>query len=295
MSTRLDVQKTYKLYIGGAFPRTESGRAYTLSDTKGKFIANMCRASRKDFRNAVVSARKAQSGWGAKTAYNRGQILYRIAEMMEGRKQQLVDELIKEGSSQKAALKETETAIDRVVYFAGWSDKYQQIFSTVNPVASAHFNFSMPEPTGVVSVIAPQDASLLGFIQSVIPAITGGNTVVVLASHTKPLATLTFAEILHSSDVPGGVINILTGYTDELFAQFASHMDVNAMLCFEKDPEMLKSIQEAASLNVKAVVHKTVKDWSSEDHENPYWILDLLEIKTTWHPVGDGMSTGGGY
>jgi acyl-CoA reductase-like NAD-dependent aldehyde dehydrogenase len=295
MSKRLDIQKTYKLYIGGAFPRTESGRAYTLTGKNDAFIANLCRASRKDFRNAMVSARKAQSGWAGKSANNRGQILYRIAEMMEGRKDQLIAELIKEGSSSKNATKEVETAIDRVMYFAGWSDKYQQIFGTVNPVASSHFNFSMPEPTGVVSIIAPQNASLLGFVQAVMPVIVGGNTVVVLASHKHPLATMTLAEILNSSDVPGGVVNILTGFIDELYDQFATHMDVNAMMFFEDDKAMLKKIQESASLNVKAVVHKPIKNWESEEHENPYWILDLQEIKTTWHPVGDGMATGGGY
>jgi len=295
MSKRLDIQKTYKMYIGGAFPRTESGRSYTLSDKNGNFVANMCLASRKDFRNAVVAARKAQPGWAGRSAYNRSQILYRIAEMMEGRKDQLAEELIKEGSTKKTASKEVETAIDRVVYFAGWADKYQQIFGTINPVASAHFNFSMPEPTGVVSIIAPQNASLLGFVQVVIPAITGGNTVVVLASQKKPLATITLAEILNSSDVPGGVINILTGSTEELTVQFASHMDVNAMLYCENDAKVLKSVQESAALNVKAIVHKPITNWASEEHENPYWILDFQEIKTTWHPVGDGMATGGGY
>lgn len=295
MSKRLDVQKTYKMYIGGAFPRSESGRFYSLNDKSGKFTANICRGSRKDFRNAIVAARKAQGGWAARSAYNRGQILYRIAEMMEGRKEQLAAELIKEGSTSKSASKEVETAIDRVVYFAGWSDKYQQIFSTVNPVASSHFNFSMPEPTGVVTIIAPQNASLLGFVQTVIPVITGGNTVVVLASHNNPLATLTLAEILNSSDVPGGVINILTGFEDELREHFSSHMDVNAMVYCENDKEALREIQENASLNVKAIIHRPEKNWASEDLESPYHILDLQEIKTTWHPVGDGMAAGGGY
>jgi len=295
MSKRIDIQKTYKLYIGGAFPRSESGRYYGLNDAKGNFIANICRSSRKDFRNAMVSARKAQGGWAGRSAYNRGQILYRIAEMMEGRKEQLISELIKEGQSSKKAVKEVETAIDRVVYFAGWSDKYQQIFGTVNPVASSHFNFSMPEPTGVVSIIAPQSASLLGFISVVMPVIVGGNTVVVLASHEHPLSTLTLTEILNTSDVPGGVINVLTGFTDELQSQFATHMDVNAMVYCEDDLVSLKKIQEDASLNVKAIVHRKIKDWTLEEHENPYAILDLQEIKTTWHPVGDGMTTGGAY
>lgn len=286
MAKRLSVQKTYKLYIGGEFPRSESGRYYPLNNKSGQLIANICRASRKDFRNAVVAARKAQSGWAAKSAYNRGQILYRMAEMLEGRKDQIVSELILEGASPKAAQKEAETTIDRIVYFAGWSDKYQQIFGTVNPVASPHFNFSMPEPTGVVSIIAPQKASLLGLVQVVLPAIVGGNTVVVLASHEKPLAALTFMEIVHSSDVPGGVINLLTGFVDELAGQFTSHMDVNAAIYCDYDAGLLQKIQENAALNVKALLHKPMKDWADEKHENPYWILDLQEIKTTWHPVG---------
>ena len=286
MSKRLDIKKTYKMYIGGAFPRSESERYYPLSDKKGTLIANICLGSRKDFRNAVVVARKAFDGWAARSAYNRGQILYRIAEMMEGRKDQLIAELIKEGSSSKNAAKEVETSIDRVVYFAGWTDKYQQVFGNINPVASSHFNFSTPEPTGVVSVIAPQKESLLGFIQSTIPVIAGGNVVVVQASETKPLATLTFCEILHSSDVPGGVVNVISGKTEELASHFSSHMDVNAILLFEDNQDLKKLVQENASLNVKAVVHRSVKDFYSEENENPYLILDLQEIKTTWHPVG---------
>ncbi len=286
MSKRIDIKKTYKMYMGGAFPRSESERYYPLNDKKGNFIANICLGSRKDFRNAVVAARKAFDGWAARSAYNRGQILYRIAEMMEGRKDQLVAELVKEGSSPKAAQKEAETAIDRVVYFAGWTDKYQQVFGNVNPVASSHFNFSNPEPTGVVSVIAPQNESLLGFVQTIIPIIAGGNVVVVQASEMKPLATLTFCEILHSSDVPGGVVNVITGKTKELASHFSSHMDVNAVVFCEDDSSLKKLIQENASLNVKGVVHRQVKDYYSDENENPYLILDLQEIKTTWHPVG---------
>ncbi|MCH8558073.1 MAG: aldehyde dehydrogenase family protein [Balneolia bacterium] len=286
MSKRLDVKKTYKLYIGGAFPRSESDRYYSLNDKSGNFVANICRGSRKDFKNAVVAARKAQSGWASRTAYNRGQILYRIAEMMEGRKDQLIAELKLEGSTEKQAVKEVEAAIDRAVYFAGWSDKYQQIFGTINPVASSHFNFSVPEPTGVVAIVLPESASLLGFMQYVLPAIVGGNTVVVLASEKKPLAVLTLAEILHSSDVPGGVINILCGFRDELLSNFSSHMDVNALMLGTNDKDAITLAQQQASQNVKPVLVKHDDDFLDEKHENPYAILELQEIKTTWHPIG---------
>ncbi len=286
MSKRLDIKKTYKLYLGGAFPRSESGRYYKF-EGKGGFVANICRASRKDFRNAVVAARKAQSGWASRSAYNRGQILYRIAEMMEGRREQLIAELKLEGLTEKQAVREVDTAIDRTVYFAGWTDKYQQVFGTVNPVASSHFNFSVPEPTGVVTILLPESASLLGMLQLVLPAITGGNTVVVLTSEKKPLAPLTLGEILHSSDVPGGVINILSGFTSELSDNFSTHMDVNAIVCGGSDKEMLTRIQKNASENVKHVVVRHDDDWfDPERNEHPYGIMELQEIKTTWHPVG---------
>lgn len=288
MSKRLDVKKTYKLYIGGKFPRSESERYYPLYSSKNQLLANICRASRKDFRNAAQAARKAQGAWAGRSAYNRGQILYRIAEMMEGRREQLAAELRREGASSKNAEKEVDAAIDRAVYFAGWSDKYQQIFGTVNPVASSHFNFSMPEPTGVVSVLLPENGAhpLLAFMQLVLPAIVGGNTVVVLPPRDKPLTVLTLAEILHASDVPGGVINILCGEADELIGQFSAHMDVNAVLYGGDDETALKLIQENAALNVKQVIIENSADWFDPAHENPYSILNLQEIKTTWHPVG---------
>ncbi|MFW6348427.1 MAG: aldehyde dehydrogenase family protein, partial [Cyclonatronaceae bacterium] len=252
MSKRLDVKKTYKLYIGGKFPRSESERYYALYGKKEELLANICRASRKDFRNAVQAARKAQPGWAGRSAYNRGQILYRIAEMMEGRREQLITELKREGSSSKDAEKEVDTAIDRAVYFAGWSDKYQQIFGTVNPVASPHFNFSVPEATGVVSVILPEDGSgsLLAFMQLVLPAIVGGNTVVALPARDKPLAILTLAEILHASDVPAGVINILCGEAGELIGEFSAHMDVNAVVYAGHAGETRRLIEQNAALNV---------------------------------------------
>src|SRR6201984_1618139 len=225
--SRIEVLKTYKIYIGGQFPRTESGRYYPLLDKNKKIIANMCLSSRKDYRNAVVVARGAFGGWSGRAAFNRGQILYRIAEMLEGRKEQFVNELIQQGSVKAQAIKEVELSIDRIVYYAGWCDKYQQLFSAVNPVASSHFNFSVPEPTGVVALIAPQTDSLLGLVSVIAPVIVGGNTCVVLASETKPLCAVTFAEVLNSSDLPGGVVNILTGKVSELASWFTDHMDVN--------------------------------------------------------------------
>ena len=225
--SRIDINKTYKLYIGGKFPRTESGRYYAINNSKGNLIANMCLATRKDFRNAVVVARKAQNSWADTTALNKGQILYRIAEMLEGRKDQFIKELVMQGETEEKAKNEVEMSVDRLVYYAGWSDKYQQLFSSVNPVSSSHFNFSNLEPVGVVSIIAPEEQSLLGLVSVIAPAIVGGNVVIVLASENKPLTAISFAEVLNSSDVPGGVVNILTGKQSELISHMASHMDVN--------------------------------------------------------------------
>jgi acyl-CoA reductase-like NAD-dependent aldehyde dehydrogenase len=214
---RLAVNKTYKLYIGGKFPRTESGRYFKLESKNGELIANVCRGSKKDVRDAVVAARKTFGEWSKKTSYNRGQILYRIAETLEGKKAQLIDTLCRQGMKSAAALVDVEDAIDRVVYYAGWCDKYQQIFSSVNPVESSHFNFSYPEPTGVVTIIAPEDSGLLGLVSSIMPAIAGGNTVVVLASSQYPLTAIEFAEAIHASDVPGGTINLITGFRCERY------------------------------------------------------------------------------
>ena len=283
---RLGVLKTYKLYIDGKFPRTESGRYYVLKDDGGKSIANICRASRKDFREAVVVARKAQTGWAAKSAYNKGQILYRIAEMFEGRKAQFISELVQQGSSQTEAEAEVNLSIDRLVYYAGWSDKYIQVFSSVNPVESSHFNFSLPEPTGVVSILSSEGYGLLGLVSTIAPAIVGGNTVVVLASKEKPLTAITFGEVLHSSDVPAGVVNILTGFRSELLPYFSNHMDVNACVYCGSDEEEIKKVQINSSLNVKRAVIYSTDNWMSEDSQNPYRIMDLQEIKTTWHPIG---------
>jgi len=292
--TRLEVLKTYKIYIGGQFPRTESGRYYTPKNKAGQALANVCLSSRKDFREAVVAARNAFGGWSAKAAFNRGQILYRIAEMLEGRKAQFIDELLKQDTTAKQAEEEVNTCIDRLIYYAGWCDKFQQVFGAVNPVASSHFNFSVPEPTGVVAIIAPQQTSLLGLVSVIAPVIAGGNTCIVLASETKPLCAVTFAEVLNSSDVSSGVVNILTGKPNELIKYFADHMDVNAILYCETDVETKKLIQEKASLNVKRVVLYDKVKWNTAEAETPYFIMDTQEIKTTWHPIENigGAKTG---
>ena len=285
-NARVPVAKTYKIYIDGKFPRTESGRYFALEDAKGKVIANVCRGSRKDFRNAIVAARKAQAAWAGASAYLRGQILYRIAELLEGRREQFVAELRLQGATQRVALQEVDRSIDRLIYFAGWADKYQQVFSAVNPVASSHFNFSMLEPTGVVSILAPDDSSLLGLVSNVAPAIAGGNTCVVLASETRPLCSVSFAEVLHASDVPGGVVNILTGLRSELTEQFASHMDVNAVVWCDGNRKTAETVQNVAAENMKRVVRRTRIDWSKDDAQDPYLIRDTQEVKTTWHPIG---------
>ena len=282
---RLDINKTYKLYIGGKFPRSESGRYYPINDSKGNLIANMCLASRKDFRNAVVVARKAQSSWANASALNKGQVLYRIAEMLEGRKEQFIAELITQDESSRNARKEVTAAIDRLVYFAGWSDKYQQVFSAVNPVSSSHFNFSILEPVGVVSIIGTEKSSLLGLVSVMAPAIVGGNAVIILASESKPLAAISFAEVLNSSDVPGGVVNILTGKKDELISHMASHMEVNAIVYCGDEEKYIKIISELASNNVKRTIFYKKDIWTNAECETPYLIEQLQEVKTTWHPT----------
>lgn len=285
-TARVPVAKTYKIYIDGKFPRTESGRYFTIENSDGDVIANICRGSRKDFRNAVVAARKAFAGWSSASAYLRGQILYRIAEMLEGRADQFVAELKLQGVSKRHARKEVEAAVDRLIYYAGWSDKYQQIFSAVNPVNSPHFNFSVLEPTGVVSVLAPNDSGLLGLVSNIASVIVGGNTIVVLASEQMPLCAVSFAEVLHASDVPPGVVNVLTGFRGELTGQFASHMDVNAVVYCDGEPDVAADIQIKAADNIKRVVDRVGTDWSDDGAQNPYLIKDTQEIKTTWHPIG---------
>ena len=280
---RVEILKTYKIYIGGAFPRTESGRYYTPVNKTGEGIGNMCLSSRKDVRNAVTAARKAFGSWSERSAFNRGQIIYRIAEMLEGRKEQFILELQKQGSTKAEAEKEVILAIDRIVYYAGWCDKYNQVLSAVNPVSSSHFNFTTCESMGIVGVLAPQTTSLIGLVSLLIPAICSGNTAVLIASEKLPLCAITFAEVLNSSDVPGGVVNILTGNTEELLPVLASHMDVNALIS-----ESLGSLEiETAKAAVDNLKRKFTynADWSSEKSQGLYYISDCLELKTTWHPI----------
>ena len=292
---RLEVLKTYKIYIGGQFPRTESGRYYTATNTKGEQLANVCLSSRKDFRDAVVAARAAFKGWSARAAFNRGQILYRMAEMLEGRKAQFIEELLMQDVSKGQAQREVAVSIDRLIYYAGWCDKYQQLFGSVNPVASSHFNFSVPEPTGVVAAIGPQDNALIGLVSVVAPIIAGGNTCIILASEKKPLCAVSFAEVINSSDMPGGIVNILTGKPSELFSHFASHMDVNAVVYCGHDALVQKEMQQKAAGNVKRVLIYSEVNWLSEKGQSPYFILDVQEIKTTWHPIENIGGGGGGY
>lgn len=278
---RLEILKTYKIYIGGQFPRTESGRYYVLNDQEGHSLANVCLSSRKDVRNAVVAARKAFGSWSEKAAFNRGQILYRIAEMLEGRRDQFIQELTKQGSSPSAAIQEIDVAIDRIVYYAGWCDKYQQIGSSVNPVASSHFNFSVLEPMGVVGIIAPQNSSLIGLVSLLMPVLAGGNTAVILASENLPLCAITFAEVLHSSDVPGGVVNVLTGKTTEMDTTLAAHMDVNALV---GEQQSLGRVQLESVENLKRLFSFDA-DWMNSNAQGLHFITDIQEVKTTWHPI----------
>lgn len=291
---RIEILKTYKIYIGGAFPRTESGRYYQPLANKNP-LGNICLSSRKDVRNAVVASRGAQTGWAEKSAYNRSQILYRIAEILEGRRAQFQSELELQGLTKVAAEKEIDTSIDRLIYYAGWCDKYTQVFGSINPVASSHFNFSTYESTGVVGIIAPEESSLLGLISMIAPVIAGGNTCVVLASESKPLCAVTFSEVLATSDVPGGVVNILTGNTKELLEHFASHMDVNAVVYCRNNKEEINQLRLLAVDNLKRITIKDNVNWDDEKVENPYEILNFMEVKTTWHPIESISAAGSGY
>lgn len=290
----MEILKTYKLYIGGQFPRTESGRTYLVTAPDGKAIANACLASKKDVRNAVQVARKAQSSWAAKTAFNKGQILYRIAEVLEGRKAQFIEEICSLGASVEAATQEVQIAIDRCVYYAGWADKYQALSSSVNPVASSHFNFSLPEPMGVVGLVACQETALSGLVSQLLPIIVGGNTAILIANSTKPLCAITLGEVLATSDVPGGVVNILTGDVAEMLPSLAGHMDVNA-LCLAKIPtELMVSAQESAIDNLKRCIIQT-QTFSEASAQGMQYITDFQEIKTTWHPIEQVAGGMGGY
>ena len=282
---RLRVRKTYKLYIGGAFPRSESGRSYPVASPVGELLAHAAQASRKDVRDAVVAARKAFPGWSGATAYNRGQVLYRIAEMLDGRREQFAAEVrAAEGGSAAAAVATVEHAIDRWVWYAGWADKYAQVTGSANPVAGPYFNFSLPEPTGVVGALAPQESSLLGLVSVVAPIITTGNTTVIVASRERPLPAVSLTEVLATSDLPGGVVNLLTGFPAELAPWLASHRDVNAIDLTGVDPADRPALQRAAADNVKRVFAPADEDWQPDP--GTARLAAFVETKTVWHPVG---------
>ena len=280
MSKRIDVKKTYKLFIGGAFPRTESGRTYEVKNSKGVFIANPCMASRKDLKDAVVAARAAQGSWSQATAYNRGQILYRIAEMLEGRREQFISEISEiTGVTVKKASDEVEASIDLLVWYAGWTDKISALDGATNPVAGPYYNFTIPEALGVVGFIAPKKSALLGFIAGIAPIIAGGNTVIALASESAPLPAMSLAEVIATSDVPAGVVNILTGKTAELAPWFASHMDIDGLDITELDSKFVAEVKVAGAQNLKRI-------HSFKDVATPGRILAFMESKTVWHPIG---------
>lgn len=282
---RIDILKTYKIFIGGKFPRTESGRYFHLKNHKGELLANLCLSSRKDFRNAVVAARKVQKSWESTASSNKGQVLYRIAEILEGRRSQFIEELMLTGYTKASAKKEVEQSIDRLVYYAGWSDKYMQIFSSLNPVSSNHFNFTYPQAVGVVSVIAPKEEPLLGLVSMIAPIIIGGNTCVLLSSEKNPMISISFAEVLNTSDVPSGVVNILTGRAEELLQYFSSHMDVNSIIYCGQDKTQIKLVQSLSAENLKRNQIYKQKNWSVNSCQSPYFINKCQEIKTCWHPT----------
>ncbi len=292
---RLSVFKTYKLYVGGKFPRSESGRVYEVTDAKGKWLANAPQSSRKDARDAVVAARKAFGAWSGATAYNRGQILYRIAEMLEGRRDQYVREVAEaEGLSKSRAAAQVDAAIDRWVWYAGWTDKIAQVVGGGNPVAGPFFNLSSPEPTGVVAVLAPQESSFLGLVSVVAPVIATGNTAVVIASEGSPLPALSLGEVLATSDLPGGVVNILSGRTAEIAAPLAAHQDVNAIDLAGADEVLAKELEVAAADNLKRVLRsQPVDDWAAAPGTDR--MTAFLETKTVWHPTGSLGASGSAY
>ena len=289
MNQRLSVLKTYKLYVGGKFVRSESGRCLEARGPDGAHLDNYCWASRKDFRDAVVAARAAQDGWAKATAYNRGQILYRAAEMLESRRESMAAEVSRShGVTLEQARTGVGRVVDRFVHHAGWTDKYQQVFGSVNPVASPHFNFTTPEPMGVVVVLAPDLPVLLPLVSLLLPVIRSGNTAIVLPSERAPLPVLSLAEILATSDLPGGVVNILAGKRAELVPHIASHMDVNAIVDGAGVPEISAQLQAGVATNLKRYHQRTLAeaDWLTDAAQDPYWILDTVEMKTAWHPIG---------
>lgn len=281
---RLPVRRTAKLFIGGEFPRSESGRSYEVFDTDGELLAWASRASRKDLRDAVRSARAAQPGWAAKTAFNRAQILYRVAELMEGRRAQFEQELRDVGAEDPA--RGVSAAIDRWIWYAGWADKIHQIQGASNPVAGPYFNFTIPEPTGVVGIVAPQAQSLLGLVSRVAPAIVSGNTAVVLASQRSPLPAVSLGEVLATSDVPGGVVNILTGFTAELVPWLAGHMDVNGLDATGVPDDLGAQVEELSAENVKRIHRAPGGDPFDDAAQSPYEVTAFVEYKTVWHPMG---------
>jgi len=291
---RIDVRKTYKLYIGGAFPRSESGRSYVVSSSGGDPIANAVRGSRKDLRDAVRAARKAAQPWADKTAMNRGQVLYRVAELMEGRRDQFVAEVATaEGLREAKARTVVDRAIDRWVWYAGWADKIAQVLGSSNPVAAPYFNFTIPEPTGVVGIVAPEMSSLLGLVSRLAPPLVAGNAVVVLASETRPLPAITLTEVLATSDVPGGVVNVLTGWKKELVPVLAGHVDVDAIDVWGVPADLRTDTELVAADNVKRLARRPAGvtdakfDWLDDRaSERPEWIAAYLEMKTVWHPIG---------
>jgi len=288
-TTRLDVKKTYKLHIGGKFPRSESGRYLAAQSPAGAHLDNYAHASRKDFRDAVVAARAAVEGWSKATAYNRGQILYRAAEMLQNRASELVNEVARStGVNAARARREVTAAIDRLVHHGGWTDKYQQVFGSVNPVATSHFNFTTPEPTGVVVVLLPDEPALLPLVSLTAPVILSGNAAIVIASEKFPLPAVTFTEILATSDFPGGVVNLLTGRRAELVPHVASHLDVNAIVDGSGDAVCGAQARGGTAINLKRYAARALSpaEWFSAKAENPYWILDTVEFKTAWHPIG---------
>lgn len=296
MAERIEVLKTFKIYINGKFPRTESGRYYKPQNSKGEALGNICLSSRKDVRNAIVAARKAQQAWAGKSAYNNSQILYRIAENLESRKAEFISLVSKEEAVSSAKSKNiVEESIDRLIYFAGWSDKFQQLFSSVNPVASSHFNFSMAEATGVVTSICGDGVMFKGLVSAIAAIICGGNTIVIVANEKAPLSAISFAEVLQHSDVPAGVINILTGKKEELHTHMASHMDVNALLLLGYSSKESLELELLAAENLKRVRVWSAEKVNSDNVENPYSIQDFLETKTTWHPVEQIGGASPGY
>ncbi|MDB9990194.1 aldehyde dehydrogenase family protein [Flavobacteriales bacterium] len=294
MSKRNKVLKTYKIFIDGKFPRTESGR-YMQLKKDNKPIANICLSSRKDVKNAVLSARNAFENWSSKSAYNRSQILYRIAEMLEGNKNQFIEELILQGLDSKKAILEINQSVDRVIYFAGWPDKINQVFGSVNPVASSHFNFTILEPMGVVAIVAPEENSLLGLLSSIMPVILSGNTCVAIVSEKLPLCAISLAEVISNSDVPNGVVNIITGNKEELAPHLAQHMDVNALGIDIENKDLKNKMFLESCNNLKRVVDVSKYNTKESNFESPYIVQKFMEAKTTWHPIEKDFTSSNNY